>query len=134
MHVIELNWQQTIPIRHKVLWPNESPEFCQVEGDSEGFHFGVVINNQIVCVASVYIDAGSARLRKFATLSQFQGQGIGSCMLKHLLKQLKQHQVKYLWFDARFSAVGFYHRLGFSSIGEQFYKHGVAYYKMYANL
>lgn len=134
MHVIDLNWEQTIPIRHKVLWPNESPEFCRVEGDTEGLHFGVVINNEIVCVASVYVDAGTARLRKFATLSQFQGQGIGSCMLNHIVNKLKQDEISYLWFDARVSAVGFYQRLGFTSLGEPFYKNEIAYYKMYANL
>ena len=117
-----------------MLWPNESPEFCQVEGDSEGLHFGVVVDNDIVCVASVYINDGTARLRKFATLSQFQGQGIGSCMLNHIVTKLKQAKISYLWFDARVSAVGFYQRLGFSSLGAPFYKNGVAYYKMHANL
>ncbi len=134
MKIVELNWQDTLPIRHKVLWPNEVPEFCVVEGDSEALHFGVIINEQIVCVASVYTDVKSARLRKFATLSQFQGQGIGSCMLNHLVSKLKAQGINYLWFDARGSAVGFYNRLGFNTTGELFYKNKVSYYKMSAHL
>ena len=69
MEIVELTWQDTIPVRHQVLWPNELPEFCIVEGDQEALHFGVIVDNIIVSVASLYIDANSARLRKFATLS-----------------------------------------------------------------
>jgi ribosomal protein S18 acetylase RimI-like enzyme len=134
LKIIDISWKDTIPIRHKVLWPNEKPEFCMVEGDKEALHFGVIINNQIVCVASIYINTKSARLRKFATLSQFQGQGIGSFMLNYLVTKLKKDGVDYLWFDARESAVGFYNRLGFGTKGELFYKNEVPYYKMVAHL
>jgi len=134
LEIIEINWQETIPIRHQVLWPNEAPEFCIVDGDNQALHFAVVIKKQIVCVASIYIDGEIARLRKFATLPQFQGQGIGSFMLEHLVKILKSKQMDSLWFDARETAVGFYNRLGFTTTGELFYKHKIAYYKMHADL
>lgn len=130
MHVIQINWQDTISIRHQVLWPNKAPEFCMVEGDDQALHFAVMNNKEVVCVASLYIDNKSARLRKFATLNLFQGKGIGSCMLNHLIKNLKQQGINYLWFDARESAMAFYKRFGFNSSGELFYKSGVAYYKM----
>jgi GNAT superfamily N-acetyltransferase len=134
LEIIEINSTETIAIRHEVLWPNEAPEFCIVEGDSEASHFAVLIDTQIVCVASIYIDGDSARLRKFATLNKFQGKGIGSFMLNHLIKKLKQQGMRSLWFDARESAVAFYNRLGFTMIGKRFYKNGIAYYKMHTDL
>jgi len=134
LKIIALHWKDTLPIRHKVLWPNKEPEFCIVEGDTDALHFGVSLHNEIICVASLYLDVRSARLRKFATLSKFQGRGIGSYMLNFLVEELKKHDVNYLWFDARESAIGFYKRLGFHSLGELFYKNDVSYYKMYANL
>ena len=134
MEIIEINAQETIAIRHEVLWPNKAPEFCIVEGDSEALHFSVILNEKMVCVASIYIDGEIARLRKFATLSQFQGQGIGSLMLNHLVKQLKNQGMHSLWFDARESAISFYNRLGFTVTGKRFYKNDLAYYKMHVDL
>jgi ribosomal protein S18 acetylase RimI-like enzyme len=130
LKIINVNWKQTLPIRHKVLWPNESAEFCIVEGDTEALHFAVAIDDQLVCVASIYLDNNKARLRKFATLKEFQGIGIGTYMLKHLIKTLKKHDINYLWFDARETALGFYKGLGFHPTGDRFYKNGIAYYKM----
>lgn len=140
MKVIKLNWEKTIPIRHIVLWPNETPEFCKVEGDEDASHFGVMIDNELVCVASVYLDSYKtdsrkrARLRKFATLPAFQGNGVGSFMLEYIIETLKKKKINYFWFDARESALSFYNRFGFTATGECFYKKEVPYYKMHADL
>jgi len=48
-------------------------------------HFGAFVNDELVCVASVYIKSDKARLRTFATKIDYQGQGIGSQMLKFIL-------------------------------------------------
>ena len=136
MHVVELTAHQTIPIRHKVLWPNELPEYCMLDGDDKALHFGVTIDNQLASVASVYTDSDpqTARLRKFATLTEFQNKGVGSHLLKHIIKILIKRNITYFWFDARASAVNFYLRLGFEVSGELFYKNKVSYYKMHINL
>ncbi|WP_413692861.1 GNAT family N-acetyltransferase [Psychromonas sp. KJ10-2] len=130
MRIIKIDWQQTIIIRHQVLWPDKPPEFCVVEGDQQASHFAVQLNGQLICVASVYFNAGQARLRKFATLPDYQGQGAGSLMLKFIINKLKDTGTTYFWFDARESAVAFYQGFGFEIEGTLFYKSGVAYYKM----
>ncbi len=134
--VISLSWQQTISVRHQVLWPNQAPEFCQVEGDAEALHFGVILNEQVICVASLYLEKEKniARLRKFATLEPYQGKGVGSLMLNHLIEALKMVEINYLWFDARASALPFYQRFGCTQSGDIFYKNTVAYYKMHIHL
>ncbi|MFT5719148.1 MAG: ribosomal protein S18 acetylase RimI-like enzyme [Oleiphilaceae bacterium] len=110
MEIRSIPWEQTIPLRHKVLWPNKTPEFCQVDGDEEGLHFGAFINNQLICVASVYLKLDKARLRKFATDPCFQNQGVGSKMLEFIIHFLKSTKEKIFWCDARESALGFYER------------------------
>lgn len=134
MKVIELTWQETIPIRHTVLWPTDDPKNCMVDGDDEALHFGILIDAKITCVASIYIGQGSARLRKFATLNEHQGKGLGSFMLNFLLNELKNHKVSYLWLDARESAIDFYKRFDFTVHGERFLKKDIAYFKMHKNL
>ena len=134
MRITEISAELTLPIRHQVLWPNESIEFCRVPDDAAGLHYGVYKDDTLVCVASVFITGGQARLRKFATLPAYQGQGIGSAVIEHILADLKNKGVGYFWCDARESAGGFYHRFGMALEGERFYKGEVPYFKMAMHL
>jgi len=134
LEIIELHWRDTLSIRHQVLWPNERPEFCEVVGDDKALHFGLKVDDEIVCVASIFMDGQSARLRKFATLESFQGQGLGSLMIQQILEKMRKQDVTFFWFDARATATPFYVRFGFNTTGDVFYKNSIAYYKMSANL
>jgi len=130
MEIRRICWQQTIPLRHAVLWPTKPPEYCHVEGDHNALHFGTFIDETLVCVASVYVNSNKARLRKFATHTDYQGQGIGSQMLRHILTALKETDVNVFWCDARESALNFYRRFDMQTCGERFYKADVCYFKM----
>lgn len=134
LDIVKIDWQQTITIRHQVLWPDKKPAFCIVEGDQQAIHYAVKVNEQLICVASLYHDGLSTRLRKFATLSEYQGQGAGSLMLRFILRTLKEAGKTYFWFDARESALPFYQGFGFDIEGKRFYKSGIAYYKMARHL
>jgi predicted GNAT family N-acyltransferase len=130
MDIRNISWEQTIPLRHTVLWPNKSAEYCHVEGDQGAFHFGAFINDKLVCVASVYLQSNKARLRKFATDTHYQNQGVGSKMLKHIVQSLQDTEARFFWCDARESALGFYKRFGMEASGERFYKGEVPYFTM----
>jgi len=134
VEIKKISWMQALPVRHEVLWPLEEQSFCKVEGDEHGQHFGAYVNDQLVCVASIYTEDMSARLRKFATIREHQGNGIGTEMLKCIVSELKIRQIEYFWFDARESATGFYSRLGFEIEGERFFKNRVPYVKMSMSL
>jgi len=113
-----------------VLWPDKDPEFCHVPGDEGALHFGVFIESMLVCVASVYPSKKNARLRKFATLKEFQGRGIGTKLLNYIFESLNENRNIKFWCDARESAVEFYERFGMSKEGGKFYKYNIPYYKM----
>ncbi|GEM80414.1 hypothetical protein VSU01S_26590 [Vibrio superstes NBRC 103154] len=99
-----------------------------------GIHFGVFENDILLCVASVFITDAEARLRKFATLHEHQGRGIGTRMIDHIIESLKQEGVTYFWCDARESAQEFYARFGMQKQGERFFKSGEPYFKMSVEL
>ncbi len=130
MHIAEIHWSQTIPIRHSVLWPHQPASFCQLEGDDAAWHYGAWVDGQLVGVASIFVEGGQARLRKFATLPAYQQQGIGSALLKHAMAQARAQGLSHFWCDARESALGFYARFGLEPQGERFFKADVAYFKM----
>lgn len=116
-------------LRHKVLWPDKPPAFCKIDGDDEAMHFAAFYEGQLVSVASIFTTDSSAQLRKFATDPNFQGQGVGSRLVQHVIADLKHHGVQRLWCDARESALGFYQQLGFQVVGQRFYKHELPYFK-----
>ena len=134
MIIQTITWQQSLPIRHKVLWPNKPEIFCQIEEDKDANHYGVFIDEQLVCVASLYTKTINrvtrVRLRKFATLKEFQGKGVSGKLLEHMILDLKAQGTHYFWCDARESALSFYKRFGMQACSERFYKADVAYYKM----
>lgn len=128
--IVRVSTDEVLPVRHQVLWPNRPISFCEVEEDDQAKHFGVKVDGRLVCVVSLYIKGGAARLRKFATLPEFQGRGIGSQMLEALMDRVRTDGVHYLWLDARESAMDFYSRFGFKAEGERFHKGDIAYFRM----
>lgn len=130
MDIRKVTTAAVLPIRHIVLWPDKSLSFCEVEGDDSAIHYGAFIGGKLVSVASVYNNGSEARLRKFATLPEYQGQGIGTEVIQRLVCDLKSENVSYFWCDARTSALSFYQKFGLCVEGEEFKKSNVAYYKM----
>ena len=134
MDIRSISWDEALPIRHEVLWPNKSLLFCKVDDDENAQHYGVYVNDILVSVASIYLDERVARLRKFATLVAFQGRGLGSRLINHILKELVNIGVESFWCDARKTAVDFYKKFGMQSQGREFNKSGIGYFKMAVNL
>ncbi len=130
MNIRAITWEDALPIRHNVLWPNKSALFCKVAGDEAAKHYGVYIDNMLVSVASVYIDGKTARLRKFATLVKFQGKGFGTKLISYIINLLINIQVTSFWCDARKTAIEFYRQFNMVQQGGEFDKSGVWYVKM----
>ncbi len=134
MNILSITWQETIPLRQSVLWPDKSADYSQIEGDDNALHFGVFSHGEIVSVASVFLSSRSAQLRKFATDKRFQNQGIGTKMLQPIINELKCACIDEFWCDARESAIGFYARFGMCVASERFYKGSIAYFRMEVSL
>ncbi|MGO2371996.1 MAG: GNAT family N-acetyltransferase, partial [Pseudoalteromonas prydzensis] len=60
----------------------------------------------------------------------FQGRGVGSAVITHVIAYLKQLNINYFWCDARTTASSFYQQFGMDVEGPAFDKAGVQYYKM----
>lgn len=121
--------EQTYDLRHSVLWPDKPREYVRVENDAEGCHFGAVMNDEIVAVISLFVQQGVGRFRKFATRPDYQGQGIGSQLLRHTITEARRLGARQLWCDARLSAASFYQRFGMQAEGGVFYKGDIPYSK-----
>lgn len=112
-----------------MLRPHGTLEDCIFQGDSDEltFHLGAFVDQKLVSVASFYFERNAIftepyqyRLRGMATLTEFQGQGLSSALLRTAFPVIKQNQCTLLWCNAREKAMGFYTNVGFKPSGEIF--------------
>ncbi|OBZ71676.1 putative N-acetyltransferase YitI [Grifola frondosa] len=139
-YVLPITADQTIPLRHSVLWPDHPVSHVLLPEDHSGCHYGAFLSARDIPVAviSVFkeplpltgtitpeIPAGTsaARFRKFACDPSFQGQGIGTKLLEHVFSIARSElKCDVVWCDARISAAGWYERRGMIRFGDTFYK------------
>lgn len=129
----------TLPLRSKVLRKDAPLAQCvfpadEVEG---GFHLGYFAGRSLVCIATFYPEdcveqgIGGFRLRGMATDPAFMGKGYGAELIKFAINELRSANASYIWCDARSSAVGFYKKLGFELISDEFDLRGIGpHFKM----
>jgi len=121
----------TLPLRSAVLRKNMPLANCVFDRDQDGFHLGAYVDDQLVSVATFfpedYPEYGPVgyRLRGMATDPAFTGKGYGAQLIKFALEHLKNAGASYLWCNARSSAAGFYQKLNFELISEEFEIQGI---------
>lgn len=123
---------ETIPLRHRVLRPHQTPDDCRYPGDdaATSFHIGAVdATDQIIAVASALLcdedrfqhfeDLLQIRLRGMAVAPELQGQGIGRAILEACLDQASQAGREIFWCNARVIAIDFYRKSRLKVLNEK---------------
>lgn len=114
------------PIRHAVLRKGKPFESCKFDHDLDNTttHYGVFQDNKLAGVATILKNdyhqikaASQYQLRGMAVLDAFQGKGLGSYLVKHIIKNYKS---SIIWCNAREKAVPFYNKNQFIVIGSAF--------------
>ncbi|KAK7453315.1 hypothetical protein VKT23_011991 [Stygiomarasmius scandens] len=142
----QITVEQTLPLRHEVLWPDLPIEKVKLSEDSNGWHFGALMDGteSAVAVISLFLEplpshaheippennmgTAAARFRKFACKSNMQGRGIGTRLLDHTLHFARTELgASTVWCDARTSTSQWYEKRGFTPFGNKFYKGSVEY-------
>ena len=127
--VKQINADDTHDIRHRMLRQGYPIESCTFDNDEneQSFHLGAFEDGKLISVASFYFEKNSLfdepnqyRLRGMATLEDHQRKGYSSELLKMAFPIIKQNFCSLLWCNARTPAVGFYQKVGFEKVGEEF--------------
>lgn len=125
----EIHASDTFPVRHAVLRPGKPIESCHFDGDNSEttFHFGLYTNHQLVGILSlfknknpIFEETSQFQIRGMAILENHQKQGFGKLLIQYATSALTNRNEKFIWFNARESAVDFYKKLGFETIGTPF--------------
>jgi len=91
-------------------------------GEEKQLHFGLFdpANSLMACVVAVPLSRTEARIRQMAVAPSQQRRGLGRRMMVELEKNLRARRFENLTLNARTSAVGFYEKLGYGVIGDEF--------------
>lgn len=172
VRIDKITMEETIPLRHSVLWPNMPPSHVCLPEDAIGTHYGAFLPLRKTPVAVIslffedlpssrdeqdaeinlkFTDSNSTiilrdedgrppapeqqrvvmRFRKFACDREFQGKGIGTQLLVHVLSMARTElNAGTVWCDARATARGWYMKRGLVSFGPAFYKGPEEYIRM----
>ena len=69
--------EDTLAIRHEVMWPDQPLDYVKLPDDEKGLHYGLFYEGELITVVSLFLDRESAQFRKLATLQHYQGKGYG---------------------------------------------------------
>ncbi|WP_074407720.1 MULTISPECIES: GNAT family N-acetyltransferase [Aquimarina] len=127
LEIKQITSSETLPIRHKVMWPNKPIAYVELPNDKHARHFGLFVNGEITSIISLFVERNEVQFRKFATLIEFQGLGYGTILLKNIIDLIKKEGIKKLWCNARIEKSKFYERFGLKPTDKKFKKGGIEY-------
>ena len=130
LEISEVPLETVLLIRQKVMYPNLLLTEQKVDTDQESLHLGLKLKNEIVAVISLYEQDGQLQFRKFATLQDLQGKGIGSYLMKYVFELAESRGCKSVWCNARLNALGFYQKFQMQPFGEKWFEKGFEFIKM----
>jgi len=122
--------EDTWPLRHRVMWPDQPFDFVKVAEDHHGLHYGLFVQNQLVSVVSLFIKGGDAQFRKLATEVAEQGKGYGSHLLRHVLHEASTQGANRIWCNARAEKASYYERFGLTKTTNTYVKEGIEFVVM----
>ena len=106
-----------------------------LRGEDRQLHFGLSSDDQIIaCVVAVPVSATEAKIRQTAVEPSWQRQGLASSMMRQLEDTLVARGFRLLSLHARAGAIGFYEKLGYQIVGEEFVEVTIAHRKMVKRL
>jgi ribosomal protein S18 acetylase RimI-like enzyme len=125
----QISSQATFAVRQPVLRPGRPIETCVFDGDdlSTTVHFGIYESSTLLGVISVF-EAKSPlfdeerqfQIRGMAVLENQQKKGLGEKLVIHAEHYIIKMGGERTWFNAREVATGFYKKMGYEVIGNEF--------------
>jgi len=126
-------YQQMVQMRtdilRKPLGLTFSPE--ELEKEKTEILIGAFEEEKMLgCCMLVREDAKSCRLRQMAVLNNLQGKGIGRALMHFAENIARDMGYKKIIMHARKTATGFYEKLGYSVIGDEFLEVTIPHFVM----
>lgn len=105
------------------------PEQLEWDGkDAQAVHL-IAETASGMAIGTARLLAGG-RIGRMAVLANYRGQGVGSALLKQVLRLARQQGLRTLSLHAQIQVVPFYRRFGFEVVGDSFEEAGITHQAM----
>jgi predicted GNAT family N-acyltransferase len=128
-----LDYQKMLTLRTEVLRKPLGLVYTDVQLESEknDIFIGAIINDEIkgCCILTNY-EKGTIQLRQMAVETLAQGKNIGAKVMQFAEALSAKKGYTKMILHARKNAVGFYEKMGFKTIGDEFLEINIPHFHM----
>jgi len=103
----------------------------ELEKEKSNLLMGAYEDDQMLgCCMLVEEEPGTVRLRQMAVLNDLQGKGIGKALMQFAENLARDRGYKKITMHARKNALGFYEKMGYRKVGQEFEEITIPHYVM----
>lgn len=128
-----VEYQQMVKLRDDVLRKPLGLCFSPSELEEEKNNLLIAAyedDHMLGCCMLVEEEPGTVRLRQMAVANPLQGKGIGRVMIQFAENLARDRGYRRITMHARKNALGFYEKMGYKKIGEEFQEITIPHYVM----
>jgi predicted GNAT family N-acyltransferase len=126
-------YQQMVKLRDDILRKPLGLVFTKEELEKEKDHLLIGAfedDKMLACCMLVEENSKTVRLRQMAVLNDLQGKGIGKALMLFAENLARDRGYKKITMHARKNAIGFYEKMGYVRIGNEFEEITIPHYLM----
>jgi predicted GNAT family N-acyltransferase len=126
-------YQQMLNLRDEILRRPLGLTFSkeEIEKEKDNLLIAAYEDDQMLgCGMLVEEDPQTVRLRQMAVPDNLQGKGIGKALMQFAENLARDRGYKKITMHARKNAVGFYQKMGYEKVGDEFEEITIPHYVM----
>ena len=126
-------YMQMIKLRDEILRKPLGLTFTndELEDEKNNLHIAAYEDDQMLgCCMLVEEEPDMVRLRQMAVINDLQGKGIGKALMIFAENLARDHGYRKITMHARKNAVGFYEKMGYVRVGNEFEEITIPHYLM----
>ncbi len=131
------HYDAAVALRDQLLRRPLGLEFTseQLAGENRCIHIGAFERDQLVgCLVLVPKDAVRVQMRQVAVHPDYQRDGVGTRMVKFAEHVARDNGFRKMTLNARKTAVPFYEKLGYTTVGDEFIEITIPHFPMEKDL
>lgn len=126
-------YQQMVRLRDEILRKPLGLSFTDEELEKEKNNLHIVAyedEKMLGCCMLIEEDPQTVRLRQMAVMNDLQGKGIGKALMQFAENLARDRGYKKITMHARKDASGFYEKMGYKRMGDEFSEITIPHYAM----
>ena len=126
-------YEQMVKLRDEILRKPLGLTFSpdELEKEKSNLHIAAYEDDRMLgCCMLVEEGPQTVRLRQMAVPDDFQGKGIGRALMNFAENLARDRGYKRITMHARKNAIGFYEKMGYKRVGDEFEEITIPHYVM----